>query len=165
MCPLASNATLRARFGLGQGQIWLDDVQCNGNENSLHLCPHRGRGLHNCAHSEDAGVICLFGNCIFFIVCMHCFHNEHDSNKTTVCESGQVRLVGGNITAGRVEVCYNNEWGTVCHDYWDTRDARVVCKQLGYPSPCKKIVVKCSKLIGRVSVNSVSDFKKLLSGR
>ena len=57
--PSAVSAPLYARFGRGSGRIWLDNVQCQGNENYIRYCRgSRPWGVHNCDHSEDASVIC-----------------------------------------------------------------------------------------------------------
>ena len=47
-----------AAFGWGSGSIWYDNVNCNGSEASLTQCVHRGLGVHDCYHRQDAGVIC-----------------------------------------------------------------------------------------------------------
>ena len=50
-----------------------------------------------------------------------------------VCEYGDLRLVGGTTDLeGRVEICINETWGTVCDGGWSTFDAIVACRQLGY---------------------------------
>ncbi|XP_069741458.1 neurotrypsin [Narcine bancroftii] len=53
-----SKARTMAFFGEGHGPIHLDNVKCTGHEGSLGECVTAGFGIHNCFHSEDAGVIC-----------------------------------------------------------------------------------------------------------
>uniref|UniRef100_A0A8U7NTQ4 SRCR domain-containing protein n=1 Tax=Corvus moneduloides TaxID=1196302 RepID=A0A8U7NTQ4_CORMO len=105
-CGFAVSATSSASFGQGSGSIYLDDVNCAGWESSLFQCSHRGWGVHNCNHGEDAGVVCS--------------------------ESGLSCLVNGsNRCEGRVEISHSGGRGTVCDDSWDLSDAQVVCRQLG----------------------------------
>ena len=54
----------RAYFGSGSGEIYLDSVVCNGSEGALQQCTASPIGVHNCDHSEDAGVRCGGINCI-----------------------------------------------------------------------------------------------------
>ena len=51
------------------------------------------------------------------------------------CRHGDVKLVDGSSSnEGRVEICINNQWGTVTDDGWNSNNAKVVCQQLGYPT-------------------------------
>ena len=49
------------------------------------------------------------------------------------CTHGAVRLAGAEAeNRGRIEVCYNHVWGTVCDNFWSFVEANVVCSQLGF---------------------------------
>ena len=49
---------VRSQFGQGIGHIFLDRIQCTGNETCLMDCDHNVVPINNCSHCQDAGVIC-----------------------------------------------------------------------------------------------------------
>ena len=67
---------------------------------------------------------------VYIIKLFHCYFCS-----IVHCKHGSIRLAGSSDPLrGRVEVCVNGTWGSVCNDYWHNNDARVVCRQLGFPA-------------------------------
>ncbi len=60
------------------------------------------------------------------------------------CQEGEVRLANGTTRFnGRVELCQNETWGTICQDGFEFNEAKVICRQLGFSvlsTPLKKIM-------------------------
>ena len=77
---------------------------------------------------------------IFLSLCNNIIDAE-----STQCIHGEIRLVNGSASnEGRVEVCVNFIWSTVCGDYqWDSRDAKVVRRQLDYTLEGYNIIHTC----------------------
>ncbi|XP_044127256.1 antigen WC1.1-like [Bufo gargarizans] len=223
-CGSAVRATREAYYGRGTGDIWLDDVECEGNETHILKCPSKTFGDHDCGHKEDAGVICsefldirlvkgkhecegwlevyyngswtsvcnnVMPDLSVSVICKHLncgskgqldvrygirrrpFWVDHiDCTKHSkllwgcpsspwnigscrvdiayiICEETRkpaqrsptyqpcpdnttICLIGGeNNCSGRVEVRFQEQWGTICDDGWDMKDAEVVCRQIG----------------------------------
>ncbi|XP_033025989.1 soluble scavenger receptor cysteine-rich domain-containing protein SSC5D isoform X4 [Lacerta agilis] len=172
-CGEALAAPGGAFFGEGSSVIWLDDVQCQGEESMLSECDTSLWGTTNCRHSEDAGAVCSGEMPLAMVeehvamltrtlapqrrryvapkriprptqptgnqeatVANEALQIEKSQKEAVPDGQWQVRLQGGpGSCAGRVEVLYQDYWGTVCDDGWDLVDAEVVCRELGCGAP------------------------------
>ena len=77
-------------------------------------------------------------DCDIHVLMYNYIHKVKFSTVVTLCTHGAVRLMNGSTSdEGRVEMCVNGEWGSVCDSSWDRRAAQVVCRQLGYNPPCE----------------------------
>ncbi|XP_028293909.1 lysyl oxidase homolog 3B isoform X2 [Gouania willdenowi] len=107
----AKEAFTGARMGQGMGPIYMNEVKCVGHEKSIWSCPFRNITSEDCQHMEDAAVRC---------------------NIPYMGLENKIRIVGGRSNyEGRVEVRVGSKWGTVCSTGWTTKEAMVVCRQLG----------------------------------
>ncbi|XP_074089291.1 lysyl oxidase homolog 4 [Macrotis lagotis] len=126
-----------AKYGQGEGHIWMDNVRCVGTESSLAECRFNGWGISDCSHSEDVGVVChpqrLPG------------HRSERPSQTLGPQGRRLEEVRikpilasakrqNPLLEGAVEVKYEGHWRQVCDQSWTMNNSRVICGMLGFPS-------------------------------
>ncbi|KAL6460167.1 hypothetical protein MHYP_G00319260 [Metynnis hypsauchen] len=110
---------------------WLDNLKCRKYDSTLWHCPSSPWGQNICDNHNDVAHITCSGKENHLALendlkCSSFLHQRQCSNYLPL------RLRGGNGScSGRLEVYHNAEWGSICDNLWDIKDAQVVCRQLG----------------------------------
>uniref|UniRef100_H2Z176 protein-lysine 6-oxidase n=1 Tax=Ciona savignyi TaxID=51511 RepID=H2Z176_CIOSA len=119
------------KFGPGEGNILMDNVDCIGDESDISRCQFNGWGNHDCSHHEDAGVKCNKRR-------LPGFHPDSQVNVIDGLDFLRLKPPRGQRKRlpqlhGYVEFYHKNKWRKVCSTGWDKNTASVICGQLGFP--------------------------------
>ncbi|KAL4240077.1 zymogen binding [Mactra antiquata] len=149
---VSAKAASHSKYGSGNGNIFLDEVNCVGIEDSITECEHTGWKVHDCHSYEVAGVscntqkacpsnkyscnngVCIDASQVCDDMC-NCLPDCSDEKGNGVhnCSHTPMEVVNGTQPgSGRIEITINGLRGTVCDDSWDDNDATVVCRMIGY---------------------------------
>ena len=91
-----------AFHGQGKGNIKMNNLDCTGSENSIFDCSYSTNVSH-CSHADDISIRC----------------------------NRSIRL-DTSTNKGLIQVFRDKNWGRVCANHWDLRDAEVACREMGY---------------------------------
>uniref|UniRef100_A0A8C6LXC6 Lysyl oxidase homolog n=1 Tax=Nothobranchius furzeri TaxID=105023 RepID=A0A8C6LXC6_NOTFU len=138
-----------AKYGRGEGRIWLDNLHCTGSEKSLAQCESNGFGVSDCKHSEDVGVVCSQKRIPGFNFNV----NNVDHGLNVQVEDVRIRATYSNrkripITEGFVEVKDGGKWRQICSEEWTQMNSRVICGMYGFPDE-KNINIRPYKLLAK----------------
>ena len=106
---------------MGSGPILMSYMRCDSPQLSLLICEQKYEYNKYCTHHNDVGVKCSCKRNSYLTLYM----------MITDCSHGDMRIPDDSLS-GRVDVCINGGWGTICDSHWDVNDVGVVCRQLGY---------------------------------
>ncbi|KAK3690830.1 hypothetical protein RRG08_021530 [Elysia crispata] len=138
-----------AAFGQGSGPVWMDNVQCMGDEESLVKCPNSGLGMHDCDHSKDAGVQCFTSlqtteavqlstwpptsTTTISTKTVMTMTTRKTTSKPQISKPSVLQLVGGQDEhMGNIALTVNGIRYQVCDGNWDNHGANLVCRALDY---------------------------------
>ena len=152
-------------FGRGTGPVLLAGLSCTGTEYSLADCPQTSPS-YSSYYGGHIGVRCLQKGSLMIVnsilvIYIHVYIKLNITLYTVVtpCTHGAVRLRNGSTSdEGRVEICVNREWGSVCDSNWGRREAQVVCRQLGYNPSCEELRATHShvKCMNKICIQGLS---------
>ena len=120
--------------------LFIRDVSCNGSESTLLDCPHNMLTQTSCGPFSDAGIVCQGETAIHDklsepLMTRYLLFTA-DTTSAGSCSDSELQLANRTddyddwTRRGRVEICINNAWGTVCDTSFSVPDALVACNQL-----------------------------------